>query len=68
MAVPPCRWDRPTDVPAVSTFYAFLRRLYPEAMPPQGGHATLLRPSTEIETGSKDAIASLITLRNILFI
>ncbi len=31
-----CGWDRPTDVPAVSTFYAFLRRLYPEAMPRQG--------------------------------
>jgi hypothetical protein len=37
-----CGWTSPTDVPAVSTFYAFLRRLYPEA---RHRHGALRRSS-----------------------
>ena len=37
-----CGWSSPTDVPAVSTFYAFLRRLYPEA---RHRHGALRRSS-----------------------
>lgn len=35
-------WNRPTDVPAVGTFYAFLRRLHPET---RHRHGTLRRSS-----------------------
>jgi len=31
-----CGWTGPTEVPEVSTFYAFLRRLYPEVQPRWG--------------------------------
>ncbi len=31
-----CGWESLTDVPAVSTFYGFLRRLYPEENPRHG--------------------------------
>ena len=37
-----CGWSSPTDVPAVSPFYAFLRRLYPEA---RHRHGALRRSS-----------------------
>ena len=37
-----CGWNRPADVPAVSTFYAFLRRLYPEG---RHRHGALRRSS-----------------------
>ena len=42
-----CGWNRPADVPAVSTFYAFLRRLYPEGRHRHGALPYADRPDPD---------------------